>query len=143
MTAAHDRLSFEPLTPLLFLGRLACVFPGRSAVVSDKGTVSYAELRDRAWLLAGSLHELGVDPGDRAAALAPNTPLLLEAQFVTLVDGAEGEPDELIAHAKQSLARFRAPKRVLFGPLPKTATGKIMKYELCERLWSERESRTH
>jgi acyl-CoA synthetase (AMP-forming)/AMP-acid ligase II len=63
--------------------------------------------------------------------------------FVTRVDGAEVEPEELIAHAKRSLARFKAPKRVFFGPLPKTATGKIMKYELRDSLWAGRESRVH
>jgi fatty-acyl-CoA synthase len=33
------------------------------------------------------------------------------------------------------LARFKAPKRVLFEPLPKTSTGKVQKFELRERLW--------
>ena len=32
------------------------------------------------------------------------------------------------------LARFKAPKRVVFGELPKTATGKIQKFVLRERL---------
>jgi fatty-acyl-CoA synthase len=32
------------------------------------------------------------------------------------------------------LARFKAPKRVVFGPLPKTATGKVQKNVLRDRL---------
>ena len=32
------------------------------------------------------------------------------------------------------LARFKAPKRVIFGPLPKTATGKVQKKVLRDRL---------
>ena len=32
---------------------------------------------------------------------------------------------EIIAFCRQRLARFKVPKRVVFGPLPKTSTGKI------------------
>jgi fatty-acyl-CoA synthase len=28
------------------------------------------------------------------------------------------------------MAHFKAPKTVVFGPLPKTSTGKIQKYQL-------------
>jgi fatty-acyl-CoA synthase len=28
------------------------------------------------------------------------------------------------------MAHFKVPKTVVFGPLPKTSTGKILKYEL-------------
>ena len=38
--------------------------------------------------------------------------------------------DELIAHAKTRLARYQRPKKVIFGELPKTTTGKIRKNEL-------------
>jgi fatty-acyl-CoA synthase len=31
------------------------------------------------------------------------------------------------------MARFKAPKSVVFGPLPKTSTGKIQKFLLRER----------
>ncbi len=34
------------------------------------------------------------------------------------------------------MARFKVPKRVVFGPLPKTSTGKIQKYLLRERVKS-------
>ena len=40
--------------------------------------------------------------------------------------------DELIAHAKTRLARYQRPKKVIFGELPKTTTGKIRKNELRE-----------
>ncbi|MGQ0663999.1 MAG: hypothetical protein ACT4P2_10540 [Pseudomonadota bacterium] len=39
----------------------------------------------------------------------------------------------LIAFVRQRLARFKAPKTVVFGPLPKTSTGKIQKFVLRER----------
>ena len=37
---------------------------------------------------------------------------------------------ELIEHCRQHLARFKMPKRVIFGELPKTSTGKIQKFLL-------------
>jgi fatty-acyl-CoA synthase len=40
---------------------------------------------------------------------------------------------DLIEHCRQHLARFKAPKRVIFGELPKTSTGKIQKFLLRER----------
>lgn len=47
--------------------------------------------------------------------------------FVTLKAGASSSGDELIDHVGGRLARFKAPKRVVFGPLPKTAIGKVQK----------------
>ena len=58
--------------------------------------------------------------------------------FVTLVAGGRVEPDELVAHVKRQIAGYKAPKRVVFGPLPKTSTGKIMKYALRERVRATR-----
>ncbi len=40
---------------------------------------------------------------------------------------------ELIEFCANNMARFKRPKRVIFGALPKTATGKIQKKELRER----------
>jgi len=37
--------------------------------------------------------------------------------------------DELIAFARENLSRFAAPRTVIFGSLPTTATGKIQKFE--------------
>jgi fatty-acyl-CoA synthase len=31
------------------------------------------------------------------------------------------------------MARFKAPRRIVFGPLPKTSTGKIQKFMLRAR----------
>ncbi|KZD09778.1 acyl-CoA synthetase [Oceanibaculum pacificum] len=51
--------------------------------------------------------------------------------FVTLKPGAPlvGEA-EVIDWCRQKLARFKVPKTILFGPLPKTSTGKIQKFVL-------------
>jgi fatty-acyl-CoA synthase len=57
--------------------------------------------------------------------------------FVTLKQDAAAGDEELIAHARARLARFKAPKRIVFGPLPKTSTGKVQKNVLRERLRSD------
>lgn len=53
--------------------------------------------------------------------------------FVTLKPGAETSQDELIAFCRGNMAHFKAPRRVIFGDLPKTSTGKIQKFQLRER----------
>jgi fatty-acyl-CoA synthase len=53
--------------------------------------------------------------------------------FVEIKPGASVTESELIEHCRQHLARFKAPKKVVFGELPKTSTGKIQKFLLRER----------
>jgi acyl-coenzyme A synthetase/AMP-(fatty) acid ligase len=53
--------------------------------------------------------------------------------FVALKDGAGADAAEIIAFCRERLARFKAPRHVVFGPLPKTSTGKIQKFVLRER----------
>ena len=50
--------------------------------------------------------------------------------FVELKEGASADEAELIAFARARLAGFKTPKRVIFGDLPKTSTGKVQKFEL-------------
>jgi len=50
--------------------------------------------------------------------------------FVELKSGATADEAALIAFARQTLAGFKAPKKVVFQELPKTSTGKIQKFEL-------------
>ncbi len=50
--------------------------------------------------------------------------------FVELKQGAAATAEELIAHCRQHLAAFKIPKRVVFGEIPKTSTGKIQKFQL-------------
>ena len=50
--------------------------------------------------------------------------------FIELKEGASATEDEIIAFAREHLAGFKRPKHVIFGTLPKTATGKIQKFEL-------------
>ena len=54
--------------------------------------------------------------------------------FVTLKPGAPPVgADEIIRWCREHLAHFKAPRRVVFGPLPKTSTGKIQKFVLREQ----------
>ncbi|GHE03038.1 acyl-CoA synthetase [Allgaiera indica] len=50
--------------------------------------------------------------------------------FVELKDGSQASEAELIAFARERLAGFKTPKKVIFSELPKTSTGKIQKFEL-------------
>jgi fatty-acyl-CoA synthase len=50
--------------------------------------------------------------------------------FVTLKPGEAATAEEIIAFCRDAMAHFKAPKTVVFGPLPKTSTGKIQKFVL-------------
>ena len=53
--------------------------------------------------------------------------------FIELKDTNDnvGEAD-IINFCKETLVGFKCPKKVIFRELPKTSTGKILKYELRE-----------
>jgi len=53
--------------------------------------------------------------------------------FVELRTGAKVTEDEVIAFARERLAKFKVPRTVVFSELPKTSTGKIQKFVLRER----------
>ena len=50
--------------------------------------------------------------------------------FIELRDGATTTEANIIAHCRANLAHFKCPRYVVFGPLPKTSTGKIQKFIL-------------
>jgi len=53
--------------------------------------------------------------------------------FVELKPDASATEAELVAHCRALLAHFKCPRRVVFGVVPKTSTGKIQKFLLRER----------
>ncbi|MFH9861294.1 acyl-CoA synthetase [Streptomyces sp. NPDC017202] len=58
----------------------------------------------------------------------------IEAVTAVVVPRGEVTEGELVAHAREKLAAFKAPKRVLFvDGLPRNASGKILKRELRDR----------
>ena len=53
--------------------------------------------------------------------------------FVELKPEAKVTETELIEFCRKHMAKFKAPRAVLFGELPKTSTGKIQKFVLREK----------
>jgi len=54
--------------------------------------------------------------------------------FVEVRDGvATPEAADVIQFCRDNMASFKCPRRVVFGPLPKTSTGKVQKFLLRER----------
>jgi fatty-acyl-CoA synthase len=107
---------------------------------------SYIEIRDRK-------KDIVISGGENISSIEvekvlADHPAVAEAAIVAVPDAKWGEvpkayvglkPDcsataeELIAWCRQRLAHFKCPKQVEFGPLPRTATGKIRKNELRAR----------
>src|SRR6185436_3524299 len=90
----------------------------------------YIEIRDRA-------KDIIISGGENIASIEVERtlcahPAVLVA-FVALKSDTQLSESELIAYARDNLAHFKAPKRVVFGDLPKNATGKIQKFILRER----------
>ncbi|MEZ5909540.1 MAG: AMP-binding protein [Hyphomicrobiaceae bacterium] len=51
--------------------------------------------------------------------------------FVTLKPGAKPTTaEDVIAFCRSAMAHFKVPRTIVFGPLPKTSTGKIQKFML-------------
>ncbi len=63
--------------------------------------------------------------------------------FVMPKPGKNLTEQDIINFCKQNLAHFKAPKSVEFGELPKTATGKIMKFKLREKEWAGKDRRVN
>ena len=53
--------------------------------------------------------------------------------FVTLKPGESLSELEVLDYCRESLARFKVPKNVVFTELPKTSTGKVQKFALREQ----------
>jgi fatty-acyl-CoA synthase len=106
----------------------------------------YIELKDRSKdiIISGGENISTIEVEDvlyrhpcvlEAAVVARPDPMWGETPcaFVTLKPEAAATAEEIIAFCREHLARFKAPRTVLFGPLPKTSTGKIQKFVLRER----------
>jgi fatty-acyl-CoA synthase len=71
-----------------------------------------------------------------AAVVARPDPVWGESPcaFVTLKPDADpASADDIIAWCRANLAHYKVPRTIVFGPLPKTSTGKIQKFELRNR----------
>ncbi|MGC8605441.1 MAG: AMP-binding protein, partial [Desulfomonilaceae bacterium] len=61
--------------------------------------------------------------------------------FINLKPGANTQVEDLINFCRENMAGFKVPKHIEFRELPKTATGKILKYELRNKEWAGREKK--
>jgi fatty-acyl-CoA synthase len=118
-------------------------FSGDIAVIFADG---YIQVKDRAKdvIISGGENISSVE----VEGVLYRHPCVGEAAVVALADDKWGEvpcafvelkvdavtsEDELIEFCAEHMARFKRPKKVVFGELPKTATGKIQKNVLRER----------
>jgi 3-(methylthio)propionyl---CoA ligase len=53
--------------------------------------------------------------------------------FVEVKPGATTDEEEIIDFCRSHMAKFKAPRAVVFGELPRTSTGKIQKFVLREK----------
>jgi fatty-acyl-CoA synthase len=117
-------------------GDLGVVFPdgyialrdrAKDIIISGGENISSVEIEDALTSHVAVLEVAVVAAPDEKWGEVP-------VAFVMLKPGAACTDAELIEHVRGRLARFKAPKRVIFGPLPKTGTGKVQKKVLRDRL---------
>ncbi len=63
--------------------------------------------------------------------------------YIVPKEGKNPTTESIIEFCRQNMARFKVPKHIEFGPLPKTATGKILKHELRKKEWAGREKKVN
>lgn len=107
----------------------------------------YIQIKDRAKdvIISGGENISSIE----VEAMLYRHPAVLEAAVTAMPDEKWGEvpcafvdlrgdagaidEQELIDFCRENMAHFKAPRKVVFGSLPKTSTGKIRKFELRER----------
>ncbi len=119
---------------------------GDLAVVHPDG---YVKIKDRSkdLIISGGENISSIEVED----VLYRHPAVLAAAVVAMPDEKWGEApcafvetranqevteQEIIEFCKEHLAKFKAPRAVIFGELPKTSTGKIQKFMLRERVKS-------
>ncbi len=76
-----------PLLVTDFLRRPAQLYADKTAVVDGDRRYTYAELQARVHQMAHALRALGLEPGDRACILSPNSHFFLESFYATAMTG--------------------------------------------------------
>ncbi|HVZ07608.1 acyl-CoA synthetase [Rhodopila sp.] len=141
-TVMKGYLKNQPATAEAFAG--GWFHSGDLAVMHPDG---YVEIKDRA-------KDIIISGGENISSLEVEEvlykhPAVMEAAVVARPDDKWGEtpqafvtlkPDapavsaeDVIAWCRQHLAHYKCPRYVTFGPLPKTSTGKIQKFDLREK----------
>jgi fatty-acyl-CoA synthase len=122
---AGERVWRTELSPVSFLTRAAEVYADATALVHGARRRSFRELHERVARLTSVLRGLGVEPGDRVAVLAPNTPAMVEAHFAVPAAGAllvcinirqsADEVARLLAHAEPRVVLVDAEYEALLS----------------------------
>jgi len=124
---------------------------GDAAVMHPDG---YVELRDRKKdIIISGGENISTIEVEQAIARHPD---VLEVAVIAVPDDTWGEvpkafvvPKEgrsltaadVIEHCRRTIAHFKCPRAIEFGPLPKTSTGKVQKFLLREREWGGKAKR--
>ncbi|MFN6995699.1 MAG: acyl-CoA synthetase [Aquincola tertiaricarbonis] len=95
----------------------------KDVIISGGENISSIEVEDVLYRHPAVLHCAVVAKPD---ARWGETPLA----FVELRAGAEVTAEQLMVHCRTMLAKYKVPREVRFEALPKTATGKIQKFQL-------------
>lgn len=95
----------------------------KDIIISGGENISSIEVEDVLYKYPGVANCAVVALGDEKWGEIP-------VAFVELKEGAQVQEDEILDYCRENLARFKVPKKIIFGELQKTATGKIQKYEL-------------
>jgi fatty-acyl-CoA synthase len=107
----------------------------------------YVEIKDRSKdiIISGGENISSIEVEDalyrhpqvmEAAVVAKPDPVWGETPcaFITLKpDAGQVSAEDIIAWCRDNLAHYKVPRTIVFGPLPKTSTGKIQKFELRDR----------
>jgi fatty-acyl-CoA synthase len=113
-------------------GDLAVVYPdgylkikdrSKDIIISGGENISSIEVEDVLYRHPAVMAAAVVAQPDRKWGEVP-------CAFIELKQGSTATAEELITHCRQHLAGFKIPKRVVFGEIPKTSTGKIQKFML-------------
>jgi acyl-CoA synthetase (AMP-forming)/AMP-acid ligase II len=129
---AVERVWRTELSPVSFLRRAAEVHADATALVHGARRLTYRQLGERVARLASALRALGVEAGDRVAALAPNTPAMVEAHFAVPAAGgilvcintrlSPAEVARLLEHAGPTVILVDAEHEALLSAFDASST---------------------
>jgi fatty-acyl-CoA synthase len=120
-------------------GDLAVVHPdgyiqitdrSKDVIISGGENISSVEVEEVIYRMSGILNAAVVAQPDDKWGETP-------CAFIELKpDASNITEQDVILFCRERLAHFKCPRRVIFGELPKTATGKIQKFRLREQAGS-------
>lgn len=99
----------------------------KDIIISGGENISSLEVEECLYRMPGVLEAAVVAMPDAKWGEVP-------CAFISLEDGSPIDSAAVTAWCRQALARFKVPKKVVFGPLPKTSTGKVQKSLLRQRV---------